>query len=201
MLTLLCAAALAAPGLRFDGPQPALGQAQISGSTWMDPMAGQVGALGGARIGFGQELSGEVSVGVPWVGNGLVAEARLAGALLGKYDDPRLSLWVGGDLTRADSGGGAMLGWWLEAGLVAGAPLERVPTLRLYAGLVANGGPDEDPIELWFDPGVGASWRPRLRPHLTGLVSVEAWASTDLEQVEVGPLLTLGLQTTPFSSR
>lgn len=200
MLLFALGLAQAAPGLRFDGPQPDLGQAQLSATGWMDPRSSQMGAMGGVRLGFGQELSGELAVGAPLNGRGLLAEARIAGAVLGKYDDPRLSLFLGADLSRVDSGGAAIEGWWAEAGLVGGAPVGG-DSVRLYAGLVANAGLEDEALVLWFDPGLGLSWRPRLQPRLMGLLNLEAWASTDGVAVEFGPMLSVGVLTTPFDSR
>lgn len=195
-LFLTCGVALAFPGLRSDGIVPAPGVAEGGLVLLHDWQLGRQGASGSAYgaaglLGVAEEIG--LGLTLAWVDGALVGgELRGAAPLLGRRDDPVLTLLLGADATGPfdpiDE-----LPWWLEGGLVAGVGLPAA--LRLNAGATLNWELAGGQEGLWVEPSLGLSWRPGLSERLTLLLDAELAASLDLdlETVELGPALLIGV--------
>lgn len=193
-LFLVCGVATAQDGLRTDGVVPAPGQGEAGlvvtraialGAGGTDGAFGLYGSMGvGQDVGLGLTLA--------W-GDGGVIGGELRGQLplLGRRDAPVLSLLFGVDAAAPVMALNEIPPWWAEGGLMAGTTLAR--DLRLYGGAVVNWRVEAGADGLWYEPTVGLSWRPALGERLSAVIAVEAAGSTDLEMVEIGPALVLGV--------
>ncbi len=196
MLTLvLCGAALAFPGLRTDGTVPAVGVAEggVVGSglqTLGGAMAPSSGLTG--RIGAAEDIALELTLG--WAGDQTTdGELRLQMPLLGRRDDPRLTLLAGVESAAVLSTLDGMPPWWAEAGVITGGNLGA--DLRLYGGAMASWIIVDGLDGLWVEPAVGLSWRPALGERLGMVVDLELAGSVDarFDAVALGPALVVGV--------
>jgi len=194
---LVCGAAMAMDGIRSDGVVPAPGQGGggvvLTQATPLTQGVGNATLFGlTGQIGVAEDIALDLTVG--WQGSDLVGgELRAQVPLLGRRDEPRLTLLAGID-TGANLGsldGGVP--WWPVAGLVAGVDLPA--DFRLHAGLEGDWYVSDRIDGLWFEPTVGASWRPGIGQHVALLIDLEAAARLDpgFDQTALGPTLTLGL--------
>lgn len=194
----LCSSAWAAPGLRTDGVVPPLNQGEgaFFGAAAFDTLGGTDGG-GGLMGGFGlpQDVGLELALGMD-AARAVGAELRVVTPLLGRRDDPLLSVLGGLEASDADGGFDTQGAYSLEVGVVASAGL--VDHLRLYGGATAASRLDEliagaVKASLTVEPAVGLCWRPVLKDHLAAKVAVEAQGWTDLDRWTVGPAVVVGI--------
>lgn len=199
ILSMGLGVALAAPGLRSEGVVVATNQGEgalyTTGS--FSTSGGEPGLSYGLSGGFGlpQDVELELSLGMDGE-RAVNAELRALTPLLGRRDDPVLSLLAGLEATDAYGGFDHLDALSVELGLVASAGL--VEGLRLYGGANANAHLSEAfdgdvPGSLTVEPAAGLCWRPALGKHLAGRVQLEAQGWTDLDAFRVGPALILGV--------
>lgn len=199
LLGLLTGLALAAPGLRTDGVVPPLNQgegamfAALQTDTSGTTRAVQAGITGG--FGLPQDVGLSLTLGMS-DGQMLNAELRAETPLLGRRDDPLLSVLGGIDATDAAGGFARTSAYAVELGAVAGGDV--APRLRLYGGATADSRLDEllagaVRSSLSIEPALGLCWRPKLQPHLSARLSLEAQGWTDLDQIRFGPAVIIGI--------
>lgn len=196
-LFLVCGAAMAMDGIRTDGVVPAVGQGgggvvltqatPISGGVQNATLFGLTG-----QIGVAEDIALDLTMG--WQGSDLVGgELRVQLPLLGRRDEPRLSLLAGVD-TGANLGSlDGVPPWWAVVGVVTGVNLPA--DFRLHAGVEGDWKVGDGIDGLWFEPAIGASWRPGLGKHLAAVIDLEAAGQIDpgFDRTALGPTLTLGL--------
>ena len=183
----LLGVALAAPGLHTDGvvPEVGLGEGLLSGGlTFRDGEQLPYGLVTG-RLGFGQEVAGELTALLSDDELTLV-EGRVMLPLMGAAADPRLTLFAGGSYDLLAPDDVADPDWWVEVGLVGGSEIGDT-RLRLYGGVVGNAPPTEL-LGWWVEPALGLSWRPALTHKLVAVVGLEGagWIDTEVYFGRVG---------------
>lgn len=199
LLGLLGGLAHAAPGLRTEGVVLATSQGEGALYTGV----GLAPSGGGASVGYGltggfglpQDVELELSMGMDDA-RAVNAELRVITPLMGRRDDPALSLLGGLEATDAYGGFADLDALSLELGLVASADV--ATALRLYGGASAAAHLSEvvraELLQgLVLEPALGLSWRPALGDHLALRLQVEAQGWTDLDRFRVGPALVLGV--------
>lgn len=194
-LILALGTAMAFPGVRSDGVVPAVGVAEgglvLGGAQQLGGELAPAAALTG-EMGVAEDITLGLTLG--WRGAQLMgAELRGEMPLLGRRDDPVLTLLAGVESAAVLSELDGMPPWWAKAGLITGGALGG--NVRLYGGAVANWVIAEGVDGLWIEPSIGASWRPAVGDRLGMVLSLEAAGSTDLrfEEIAVGPVLMVGI--------